>query len=106
MSEAGFKSRTLQSHVARVEGISIVTYRKMNGAVSPESRIELGSTGIEVSPIGFGAAPLGNEFGHVLVSAAASMVFRGAFTLCAILLLDLYILLKTNKWSLHVELSF
>jgi aryl-alcohol dehydrogenase-like predicted oxidoreductase len=28
-------------------------------------RRELGNTGIQVSPIGFGASPLGNEFGRI-----------------------------------------
>jgi hypothetical protein len=31
-------------------------------------RRELGSTGIMVSPLGFGASPLGNEFGTIDVS--------------------------------------
>lgn len=39
----------------------------LNGALSPESRNELGNTGLRVSPVGFGGGPLGNEFGHVTV---------------------------------------
>lgn len=44
-----------------------------DGGVSPESRSELGTTGIQVSPIGFGASTLGNEFGLVSVSASLSI---------------------------------
>lgn len=37
----------------------------MSTIPSLATRNELGNTGIQVSPIGFGASPLGNEFGHV-----------------------------------------
>lgn len=33
----------------------------------PAARCELGRTGVRVSPLGFGASPLGNEFGTVEV---------------------------------------
>lgn len=33
--------------------------------LSPRDRREIGSTGIMVSPLGFGASPLGNEFGAI-----------------------------------------
>lgn len=45
----------------------------VGSTLSPEARHELGKTGIFVSPLGFGASPLGNEFGHVTVSCFSAL---------------------------------
>jgi hypothetical protein len=39
--------------------------------LSPQHRREIGTTGIMVSPLGFGASPLGNEFGAIDVRRLA-----------------------------------
>jgi len=44
--------------------------------LTPHQRRELGNTGIYVSPLGFGAATLGNEFGPVEVTYSYSGVYR------------------------------
>jgi hypothetical protein len=47
--------------------------RSMSGSgLSPRDRREIGSTGIMVSPLGFGASPLGNEFGAIDVRRASA----------------------------------
>lgn len=51
-----------------------------DSTLSPDARHELGNTGIFVSPLGFGASPLGNEFGHVTVSCFSALyVWNGCF---------------------------
>lgn len=44
-----------------------------DSGLSPHLRRSLGSTGIDVSPLGFGASPLGGVFGDVDVCTAAGL---------------------------------
>lgn len=46
-----------------------------DSGISPHLRRELGNTGINVSPLGFGASPLGNEFGTIDVSMILQTLF-------------------------------
>lgn len=42
--------------------------------LDPSNRVELGKTGITVPPLGFGASPLGNEFGEISEAAGIEAV--------------------------------
>lgn len=68
-------------------------------------RRQLGNTGISVSPLGFGASPLGNVFGEINVSRWSSYLFlttfcRSAFYLAG-LMSSFVSLTRIHRWLLY-----
>lgn len=61
------RARQIKNNIASLKDKGYPQIHRMNlsEGLDPRSRTALGKTGIEVSPLGFGASPLGSIFGKI-----------------------------------------